>query len=665
MGMKDDPDENKHVLLHPAKTKMTKKIVPVTSVAGGVVDTPVPSRSDDAKGKSPNTDNKNASTSTPSIGGGLWEYFVNRKREKTKELLQRHHAYNNSHAGVIIDRTERRLDDPALWPADSPTAITLAAAAASSSSSIGDGESASLSLLSPFLSSWINHAWQTVDSAKEWMLLHTAYLPSNDVVFGDLNNSDVYNDTVSNSSNQSNENTIWTTMTTLSFPSFLSSLNPFLDKSDHPPSTSTSLSSSSAKAIHTSSSSAFPFASRFEWATRQRNPYQAVIGRDIYYAENDWSNWLQLPHWLIANQHCYHRRDGGNRIIGSRSRSGSSSDKNCNNHHQFIEDDIIDREGNVAADENKQQSSRGGMISRKHSRTSDASIQAVRDLLTLVRQQVVAMELEPQKQQPQEAVELQHQPWEREQILTSSVPLQLTTKTTSSSLHSSSLSATLTSKSNPPPTAGLVPSSSLPTTTSPKDLKLFKNDSFDSEDNGLFTMRSSPVRTTPRHVDGTFPSEINQSEHKSLDKQQAIKAELASLLAEGTLRAYRDLALDEATELRSALHHWTIRWERPFLGWLEAGPEAWFQAGDEGKGGYSTSPSPPHLAAGKKVSQIQVILARRCAVIGELQQHLWRASWQKGVAGWGMLGGGVGGEWTSVVRISNSSALACIFPFKH
>ena len=55
--------------------------------------------------------------------------------------------------------------------------------------------------------------------------------------------------------------------------------------------------------------------------------------------------------------------------------------------------------------------------------------------------------------------------------------------------------------------------------------------------------------------------------------------------------------------------------------------------------------------AGKKVSQLQAVLARRCAVIGELQQHLWRANWRKGVAEWGMLGGGVGGEWASVVRV--------------
>mmetsp|Transcript_30570 Transcript_30570/g.61333 ORF Transcript_30570/g.61333 Transcript_30570/m.61333 type:complete len:607 (-) Transcript_30570:1838-3658(-) len=112
---------------------------------------------------------------------------------------------------------------------------------------------------------------------------------------------------------------------------------------------------------------------------------------------------------------------------------------------------------------------------------------------------------------------------------------------------------------------------------------------------------------------------------------------MAARLAEGTLRAYRDLALDEATELHSALHHWTLRWERPFLGWLEAGPTVWFS-----EKGYSP------YSAGKKVSQIQAVLARRCAVIGEIQQHLWRANWQRGVAEWGMLGHGQG-EWASVM----------------
>jgi hypothetical protein len=49
---------------------------------------------------------------------------------------------------------------------------------------------------------------------------------------------------------------------------------------------------------------------------------------------------------------------------------------------------------------------------------------------------------------------------------------------------------------------------------------------------------------------------------------------------------------------------------------------------------------------GQKVSQIQAVLARRCATIGDLQQHLLQAGWQRGVAQWGVLGDG--GEWAAV-----------------
>jgi hypothetical protein len=48
--------------------------------------------------------------------------------------------------------------------------------------------------------------------------------------------------------------------------------------------------------------------------------------------------------------------------------------------------------------------------------------------------------------------------------------------------------------------------------------------------------------------------------------------EIASQVAEGTLRALRDLALEEALELNTALRFWSDRWERPLLSWLEAGP---------------------------------------------------------------------------------------------
>ena len=53
-----------------------------------------------------------------------------------------------------------------------------------------------------------------------------------------------------------------------------------------------------------------------------------------------------------------------------------------------------------------------------------------------------------------------------------------------------------------------------------------------------------------------------------------------------------------------------------------------------------------HQEVGRKVSRIQAVLARRCSSIGELQQHLLRAGWQRGVAQWGVLG--EGGEWAAV-----------------
>lgn len=49
-------------------------------------------------------------------------------------------------------------------------------------------------------------------------------------------------------------------------------------------------------------------------------------------------------------------------------------------------------------------------------------------------------------------------------------------------------------------------------------------------------------------------------------------AETATQIAEGTIRAVRDVALDEAVELHVALRYWSSRWERPVLSWLEAGP---------------------------------------------------------------------------------------------
>jgi hypothetical protein len=136
--------------------------------------------------------------------------------------------------------------------------------------------------------------------------------------------------------------------------------------------------------------------------------------------------------------------------------------------------------------------------------------------------------------------------------------------------------------------------------------------------------------------------------------------ETASQLTEGTLRAMRDLALDEALELHSSLKYWSDRWERPFFSWFVAGPLVWFgyirntdhlrettqytqQAStpETFGGGYDHS-----VMVGQRVSQIQAVLARRLSAIGELQHHLLRAGWQRGVAHWGFLGDG--GNWAAV-----------------
>jgi len=118
-------------------------------------------------------------------------------------------------------------------------------------------------------------------------------------------------------------------------------------------------------------------------------------------------------------------------------------------------------------------------------------------------------------------------------------------------------------------------------------------------------------------------------------KKKISNEEKASRLGEGTIRALRDIALDEALELHYCLRFWTERLERPLLFYLEFAPKL-LATKDEG-----------HAIAGEKVSQLQAILARRCSNIGELQQHLWRAGWQSGVAQWGILGGG--SEFAAVI----------------
>lgn len=54
--------------------------------------------------------------------------------------------------------------------------------------------------------------------------------------------------------------------------------------------------------------------------------------------------------------------------------------------------------------------------------------------------------------------------------------------------------------------------------------------------------------------------------------RQVSSSENAQKLAEGSLRALRDLEVMEAVELHSSLQFWTERWERPMLARIEAGP---------------------------------------------------------------------------------------------
>jgi len=144
------------------------------------------------------------------------------------------------------------------------------------------------------------------------------------------------------------------------------------------------------------------------------------------------------------------------------------------------------------------------------------------------------------------------------------------------------------------------------------------------------------------------PNDLLQDTPKSV----STPSETASQLAEGTIRALRDIALEEAVDLQAALRYWNYRWERPLLSWLEAGPfgmcclcsnlhfcdSHFFLVFSCYSFLFLVWTSPQgynHQEIGRKVSQIQAVLARRCAAVGELQQHLLRAGWHRGVAQWG------------------------------
>ena len=136
----------------------------------------------------------------------------------------------------------------------------------------------------------------------------------------------------------------------------------------------------------------------------------------------------------------------------------------------------------------------------------------------------------------------------------------------------------------------------------------------------------SPINQPPRAHQRTASFLSHHSHGNHNQQRRAGRDVTASQVAEGTLRALRDLSLEEAVELNTALRFWSSRWERPLLSWLEAGPVVW------------TSPvGYRHRLIGERVAQLQAVIARRCAAIGQLQEHLLRAGWQQGVAQWGVL----------------------------
>lgn len=83
-----------------------------------------------------------------------------------------------------------------------------------------------------------------------------------------------------------------------------------------------------------------------------------------------------------------------------------------------------------------------------------------------------------------------------------------------------------------------------------------------------------PTTPQPQHssLESSWTEYESQSSAKPPTRNGVSPSETASQLTEGTLRALRDLALDEAVQLQGSLRFWTSRWERPLLSWLEAGP---------------------------------------------------------------------------------------------
>lgn len=274
------------------------------------------------------------------------------------------------------------------------------------------------------------------------------------------------------------------------------------------------------------SSNMFSLGKQFEAASKI-NPYQAVAGRDDIYL-------LSSPHAYTGNFFDLFSFDLFSLTswltrIASGLRGSFLSIRDIENKQRTSTESVRRKECQ--------------RIVKSKSMPSEASVEAVKNLLLLV----------------QDHAELQFQENESKEQFDSSG------------------FATDSAPSSPPPENNDEPVS-LPTLSTP-------GASFDSERSGRIHPRSSPVRTpslAEADIDNSSSKELfspvssfrpikaageatgrNEGQNDERSPNHATHVEMAARLAEGALRMYRDLALDEANELHAALHHWTVRWERP------------------------------------------------------------------------------------------------------
>ncbi len=300
--------------------------------------------------------------------GGLFDYLISRKKlhsnnnntppspcdknPRDRDERMKYHRLANAAAGsqyfgslsipLFQDDSDSDNDDT---NSNQVATSTFAAASASSSSSAAASSSSWLKTFqtksksaesnpqlnsdtsaaaaaaidqSSSSSSWMNKAWQTVDSATDWISSTSFKLPSNN------NNSTT--DTTNNSHSSNNSSSSWSLSSTVS--NAISSIrinshfhlpNPFKDDKEsindryhniHDNSALNNHNNQSNNANNSNNLLLLPkIASRFEWATKRRNPYQAVIGRvdtDYYLLSGPVSSlWglsmMWLPTWFRSS----------------------------------------------------------------------------------------------------------------------------------------------------------------------------------------------------------------------------------------------------------------------------------------------------------------------------------------------------------------------------